>query len=258
MNPSNRQMPQGRPQPQAPAGAPLPAGAPASARPAPLKSALGQPQAPAGAAVPTPAKTAPVKPSPAAPGPAKTAAKAPAGRPLPSAARPVPGAASRPLPTAAKIAPPPPTPGEIAAGGTALIACIDVLVAVLEEETAAVRAHDRRKMAALQDNKSKAVGRYEQQLQVMRKLIDASGGSVDGPDAMKLRMKEAAGKLDKAVAKNVLALRAAKDANERLMTMIQTAAAQSRPTGQGYTASGSVNRGYTRNMPPAMSLNGTF
>jgi hypothetical protein len=212
----------------------------------PLKAALGK-MPPAGPAGPTAAKP-----------PVGAARPTPGARPAAGSARPLPGTAARPLPSAPVAAPPPPTDGEISAAGASLVAAITALVQILDEETAAVRAHDRKQMAALQERKGQTVGRYEHQMQAMRKLIAAAGGSISGPDDMKLRLKDAAGRLDKAVAKNVLALRAAKDANERLMTMIQTAAVQQRPTGQGYTAKGTVNRGYARNLPPAMSLNGTF
>ncbi len=210
----------------------------------PIKAALGKPLPPAPSAQPQAAAVA--RPVPGA-------------RPLPTAARPTPGVTARPVPGQPQApTAPPPTQGEVVAAGVAVIAASEALVTVLKQETAAIRVHDRNMIASLQTGKNQAVGRYEQLLLNVRKLIHAAGGTVSGPDDFKQRLKQAAGDLDKAVAENVLALRAAKDANERLMTMIQVAATQQRPTGQGYTARGASARGYSRNMPPAMSLNGTF
>jgi hypothetical protein len=72
------------------------------------------------------------------------------------------------------------------------------------------------------------------------------------------RIRTAGTLVDKAIAANVIALRAAKDATERLMTILQRSASETRPRGQGYNASGDLHRGTRRQAAPALTLNGTF
>ncbi len=132
-------------------------------------------------------------------------------------------------------------------------ACVE-LAAVLNEETGHVRARRRAAIENLSLPKGEAVANYERSNKLLQRL--RSENRLTPPLREKIR---AAGTLvDKAIAANVIALRAAKDATERLMNMLQRSASETRPMGQGYNAGGDLHRGARRQAAPALTLNGTF
>jgi hypothetical protein len=150
------------------------------------------------------------------------------------------------------------TPEQARTEAGALLTAIDDLVSLLDLETSAVRTRKRGEVEAMQKAKNEAVALYERNLYRLRQITQTNRDDINGDDAFKARLINAGTRLDRAISANVIALQSARDANERLMSMIQNAVTAQQPTGAGYTARGANNTGYKHAGAPAMTLNGTF
>jgi hypothetical protein len=150
------------------------------------------------------------------------------------------------------------SPEQARAEGGALLSAIENLAELLDIETGAVRSRKRTEIEALQNAKNEAVALYERHLYRLRQVTQTNRDDLNNDEAFKVRLLNASTRLDRSISANVVALQSARDANERLMSMIQNAVTAQHPTGAGYTARGANNAGYKHAGAPAMTLNGTF
>jgi hypothetical protein len=139
-----------------------------------------------------------------------------------------------------------------------LVAAGKSLVAVLDEESAALVEVRLSRVAELREAKEAAAARYES-------VIEAANGNADlvaaaGPsDRRALRAVKS--DLDKATIRNINALRAAMEMNRRLMQTIASSIERQRLSAAGYTNTGAA---YHRTRAPkatdtlSISLNKTF
>jgi flagellar biosynthesis/type III secretory pathway chaperone len=134
--------------------------------------------------------------------------------------------------------------GPVDANGTAidlrpsaegLIDIASRLIVVLERETALLREMKAGEIGALQPEKTRLIAAYEER----SRGLNAHGQSLGVLEAaVRQELRETISRFDDAAKDNALALRAAHQANERLMQAIVDALNQQRNRAEGYGADG--------------------
>ncbi len=133
-----------------------------------------------------------------------------------------------------------------------LIEIASRLITLMEEETRLLRAMRPRDLDRLQEEKSRLSHAYEERVGALR--ADTAAIAVVVP-ALKEELRRTLTRFEKVAEENALALKAATEANHRLLRIIADAVAEQQADTPVYSSDGNIRRGNGKPKSVSISLN---